>query len=375
MGKRTDFLYLSEPDMIEAGVLDREGCVGISEEVFKLLSQGDYLMGGSNHNSHGMGIVFPKETPFPNMPVAGPDRRFVAMPAYLGGRFDCCGNKWYGSNAANPSKGLPRSVLTVLLNDKDTGEPLCLMSANLLSAARTGAVPAVAAKYLANKDSKVITVIGCGPINKSCYESIMTQTPNIEEVVCYDIFEDKAAEFANWATVNNGIRGRSVFSLEEAVKVADVITIAASRLKPLQLDEKWFKKGATVLFTGPGKSDEGFWTKNKIIYDNVKLHEAYMEEAVASNDKQGYYDGVIGGPLYRLIDDGKLPALKDSTSIGDVILETKKGRESKDEIIIFIACGMAVFDVGWGYELYQRALQRGIGTKLNLWEEPYQMKN
>ncbi len=375
MGKRTDFLYLSEPDMIEAGVLDREGCVGISEEVFKLLSQGDYLMGGSNHNSHGMGIVFPKETPFPNMPVAGPDRRFVAMPAYLGGRFDCCGNKWYGSNAANPSKGLPRSVLTVLLNDKDTGEPLCLMSANLLSAARTGAVPAVAAKYLANKDSKVITVIGCGPINKSCYESIMTQTPNIEEVVCYDIFEDKATEFANWATVNNGIRGRSVFSLEEAVKVADVITIAASRLKPLQLDEKWFKKGATVLFTGPGKSDEGFWTKNKIIYDNVKLHEAYMEEAVASNDKQGYYDGVIGGPLYRLIDDGKLPALKDSTSIGDVILETKKGRESKDEIIIFIACGMAVFDVGWGYELYQRALQRGIGTKLNLWEEPYQMKN
>ncbi len=375
MGKRTDFLYLSEPDMIAAGVLDRDACVDVSEEVFKLLSQGDYLMGGSNHNSHGMPIVFPKETPFPNMPVAGPDRRFVAMPAYLGGRFDCCGNKWYGSNAANPSKGLPRSVLTLLLNDKDTGEPLSLMSANLLSAARTGAVPAVAARYLANKDAKVIAIIGCGPINKSCYEAIITQTPSVEEVICYDIFEDKAVQLANWAAENNGIKGRGVTSLEEAISSADIITIAASRLKPLYMEEKWFKKGATVLFTGPGKSDESFWTNNKIIYDHVGLHEAYVEEAIASGDKQNYYDGVIGGPIYRLIDDGKLPELKASTSIGDVILGTKKGRESKDDIIIFIACGMAVFDVGWGYELYQRALSKGIGTKLNLWDEPYQMKN
>lgn len=98
MGVSTDFLYLSEPDMIEAGVLDAARCVDVCEEVFGLLGQGDYLMGGANHNSHGMGVVFPKETKFPNMPVAGPDRRFVAMPGYLGGRFDVCGVKWYGSN-------------------------------------------------------------------------------------------------------------------------------------------------------------------------------------------------------------------------------------------------------------------------------------
>lgn len=146
MGKRTTFLYLSEEDTIKAGVKDYKKCIDNAEEVFQLLSQGDYLMGGSNHNSHGMGLVFPKESPFPNMPLAGPDRRFVAMPAYLGGRFDVCGCKWYGSNAANKDKDLPRSVLTLTLNDKDTGEPLAFMSANLLSAARTGAVPGVCGK-------------------------------------------------------------------------------------------------------------------------------------------------------------------------------------------------------------------------------------
>ena len=62
----------------------------------------------------------------------------------------------------------PRSVLTVTLNDKDTGEPLAFMSANLLSAARTGAVPGVAARHLARKDSEVVAVLGCGQINRSC---------------------------------------------------------------------------------------------------------------------------------------------------------------------------------------------------------------
>lgn len=70
MGKRTTFLYLSEEDTIKAGVKDYKKCIDNAEEVFQLLSQGDYLMGGSNHNSHGMGLVFPKESPFPNMPLA-----------------------------------------------------------------------------------------------------------------------------------------------------------------------------------------------------------------------------------------------------------------------------------------------------------------
>lgn len=131
MAHKTEFLYMSEPDTIAAGVLDARKCIDNAEEVFTLLAKGDYLMGGNNHNNHGMYIVFPKESEFPNMPVAGPDRRFVAMPAYLGGRFDICGQKWYGSNAANKKKGLPRSVLMVTLNNKDTGEPIAYMSANL----------------------------------------------------------------------------------------------------------------------------------------------------------------------------------------------------------------------------------------------------
>lgn len=237
-GKRTEFLYLSEPDMIKAGVMDFKRCVDVAEETFSLLSQGDYLMGGSNHNSHGMGVVFPKETKFPNMPVAGPDRRFVAMPAYLGGRFDVCGVKWYGSNHANPPRGLPRSILTVQLNDKDTGEPLCLMSANLLSAMRTGAVPGVATHHLIRNNSEIAAAIGCGPINESCFQAIQSQAPGLKKLYCFDVFEEKAKAFAEWAKRETGVEGVVAKSLEECLGVADVVTVAASRLKPLDLDSK-----------------------------------------------------------------------------------------------------------------------------------------
>ena len=95
---RVDFLYLNEEEMVKLGVTDMKGCVESMEEMFRLLSRGDYAMGGSNGNSHGCMVSFPDISPFPNMPVNGPDRRFMAMPAYLGGEYDMAGMKWYGSN-------------------------------------------------------------------------------------------------------------------------------------------------------------------------------------------------------------------------------------------------------------------------------------
>jgi ornithine cyclodeaminase len=372
MSTRIDFTYLSEPDMIAAGVQDAARCVDVCEDTFSLLGKGDYLMGGANHNNHGLNIVFPQKTKFPNMPVAGPDRRFAAMPGYLGGNFDICGNKWYGSNHANAEKGLPRSILTMMLNDKDTGAPIALMSANLLSAARTGAVPAVGAKYLANPDSKRLSVVGCGPINKACFSAIITQLKAIEMVVCFDLFLEKANEFAQWVKETHGIHAIGTSDTEAGFRDADVITVAASRLKPLHFKDEWIKAGATILVSGPVNTDESFLTTARIVYDHTPLHEAYVEDAITSGDKERYYSGVIGGPLYRLIDAGKLPPLAKSTGLGDVVNGEKPGRQSENERVIFFACGMAVFDISWGYSVLQNAHRKGIGTKLNLWETPSQ---
>lgn len=174
-----DLLYLNEDDMVKAGVQDMSGCIEAMEEMFKLMKVGDYRMGGANGNSHGSMVMFPKESKFPEMPVDGPDRRFMAMPAYLGGEFDMAGVKWYGSNAANRDKGLPRSILMLILNDKDTGAPKAFMSANILSAYRTGAVPGVGFKHFAKEDAQTLAIIGPGVMSKTALAAAVAVRPTI----------------------------------------------------------------------------------------------------------------------------------------------------------------------------------------------------
>ena len=65
---RIDFIYLSEPDMIRAGVKDMKACIESMEDMLLLLKAGDYMMGGENHNSHGCMVMFPDDPKFPGMP-------------------------------------------------------------------------------------------------------------------------------------------------------------------------------------------------------------------------------------------------------------------------------------------------------------------
>ena len=150
------YLHLSEAEMIAAGVTDSARCVDVMEETLILLAQGDYRMAGQSANSHGAQINFPADPVHAGMPADGPDRRFMAMPAYLGGRFNATGVKWYGSNVDNRATGLPRSIHLFILNDTVTGAPKAIMSANLLSAYRTGAVPGVGVKHLALIDATTV---------------------------------------------------------------------------------------------------------------------------------------------------------------------------------------------------------------------------
>jgi ornithine cyclodeaminase len=257
-----------------------------------------------------------------------------------------------------------------MLNNKDTGEPLTLMSANLLSSARTGAVPGVASRYVVDREAQVVSVLGCGPINRACVEGILSQLPGITRVSCFDINRQAAKALADWVSERFGVKAIVVDDLPESLADADVVSVAASRLVPLHVEEAWFKPTATIMLTGPMLADEALWTNSRIVYDHIQLQEAYVEEGEASGDKENYYSGVIGGPLYRLIDAGKLPALRESTDLGAIVSGREPGRGAEDGRIVFVTCGMAVYDLAWGFDVYRTALDKGIGTTLKLWDEP-----
>lgn len=365
-----DFLYLNEAEMVKAGVTDMHRCVEVMGEVFGLMGKGDYVMGGKNHNSHGVLMSFPDKPEFPNMPKNGPDRRFMAMVAYLGGRFNVAGEKWYGSNRTNLDQGLPRSILMVMLNNADTGAPEALMSANLISAVRTGAIPGVGAKYLARTDSRVCTLIGAGVISRTCFMSLVDVCGKLDTVRICDIIPDASEKLSAFIKTNYPqIKNIEIVgSIEEAVRGADVVNVATSGKVYPRIEEDWLKPGVYVSLPAGIDMDEAFvLNRSRRVVDNWKMYEAWSEEL-----KYPYRDsmGLIGTYYLDWIKEGKM-TVDQIDNLGDIVAGKIAGRMDDDEKILFGMGGMPVYDVAWGAEILSKARKMGLGTKLNLWDTPY----
>jgi len=371
---KIDFIYLSEPDMIRAGVTDMLACVNTMEEMFSLLYAGDYRMAGPNNDSHGAMVIFPKDSPFPNMPKPTADRRMMAMPAYLGGSFCTAGVKWYGSNIANREKGLPRSILMFTLNDPDTGAPLAHMSANLLSAYRTGAIPGVGARHLARKDSKVVGLLGPGVMGKTTLAAFIAVCPHIDTLKIKGRGQKSLTDFIAWveATYPQITTIKVVDTLEEVVRDSDLVTYCSSGETgdpsnyPI-VRREWVKPGAFLAMPAACSLDEGMEQADvRKVLDNTGLYQAWFEEL----PKPAHHCvPVIGVRFMDMIAEGTL-RLEDVEDIGKIIAGAAPGRRTDEEIIIMSVGGMPVEDVAWGTVVYRNAIRRGIGVSLNLWDTP-----
>ena len=370
---KVDFLYLSEDDMVKAGVKDMKSCVEAMEEMFKLMKMGNYRMGGANGNSHGSMVMFPEKSPFPEMPVDGPDRRFMAMPAYLGGKFDMAGVKWYGSNVSNKEKGLPRSILMLILNDKDTGAPLAFMSANILSAYRTGAVPGVGFKYFAKEDAETIGIVGPGVMSKTALAAAIAVRPTLKNVKVKGRGKASLHKFIEQAKEDYPqLNIYGVDTIEEAVRDSDIVSVSTSSptgdpsLYPY-IAEEWIKPGAIIESTAALRFDDDFIiNRARTVTDNIKLYEAWEEEM-----KPNAYNTVPIPAVHveDLIAEGKMKS-EQIDDLGDVLLGNVPRKRKEDEIVIYSVGGMPTEDVAWGTIVYRNALEKGIGTKLNLWDQP-----
>ena len=315
-------------------------CVDVMEDMLITLYKGDYVMGGQNHNSHGCMITFPDHPEFPGMPQNADDRRFMAMPAYLGGNYQMAGMKWYGSNVENKKKGLPRSILMMMLNDKDTGAPLALMSANLVSAYRTGGIPGVGAKYLARKDAKVASVIGPGVMGKTSLAAFLSVCPHLDTVK---------------------IKGRGQKSLDSFVSF---IKEELPQIKDIQICEtveEAVRDSDIISFTTTVRDDVSSFP-----YINGDWVEAWEEEYPYPTYPQMQ---IIGTKFTDLRHEGKIKP-EDIIDLTDVIEGRRPGRESNDDIIVYSVGGMPVEDIAWGGMVYRNAVKLGIGIKLPLWEKP-----
>ena len=371
---KIDFIYLSEPDMIAAGVTDMAQCVDTMDAMFKLLHSGDYRMAGPNSDSHGAMMMFPDESVFPNMPKNTADRRFMAMPAYLGGEFQTTGVKWYGSNTENRDKGLPRSILTFMLNDTDTGAPLALMSANLLSAHRTGAISGVGARYLAKKDSKVVGILGPGVMAKTAFSALMVTCPQIDTLKIKGRGQKSLNSFVDWVNAAHPqVTVHIVDTLEAVVRDSDIVTYCASSVVgdattyPI-IKKEWVKAGAFMAMPAACTMDDALATSDvRKVLDCTGLYEAWFEEA--DHKPAHNYVPIIGVKFMDMVDEGIINK-DDIEDLAQIISGEAPARNNDDEIIILSVGGLPIEDVAWATVVYRNAIEKGIGVKLNLWDTP-----
>ena len=379
---RIDFLYLNEKDMIEAGVLDAAGCIETMRDTLALFGKKDFLLGGPNADEHGLQMNFPQKSDIEGFPLDdGPDRRFMAMPAYLGGRFHIAGQKFYGSNSHNQALGLPRSILMVTLSDVDTGAPKAIMSANLLSAMRTGAMPAMAATYLANKDSEVLSLLGPGVINKCALMCYMEVLPNIKKIKIRGSSSKSKTALAMKEFIEETYpQVKEIVicdSLEEACRDADVVSEAMSVTKE-NMEEfrlEWFKKGATVFSMGSFlyRKYEDFKNTTMVV-DNYGMYQKYLNNFIARGPVDAFGNKrewvIMGIHFVHLVKTGQVQR-EQVINLCDIVNGKSDGRKDHDEIVMCSIGGIPLEDLSWGYDCYQRALEKGLGTSLNLWDAPY----
>ena len=235
--------------------------------------------------------------------------------------------------------------------------------------------------YLANKNSEVLSLIGPGVINKCALNCYMEVLPNIHTIKIRGSSSKSKTALAMKAYIEEKYpQVKDVIicdSLKEACQGADVVSeamlVTKENMEEFKLE--WFKKGATVFSMGSflyRKYDD--FLSTTMVVDNYGMYEKYMSNFKA----RGEYDAfgnkrewvIMGIHFVHLVQTGKIPREK-VINISDIVNGTSTGRKSKDEIVMCSIGGMPLEDLSWGYDCYQKALELGIGTKLNLWDKPY----
>ncbi len=338
MDSKVEFLYLSQEDVRATGI----SMMDVIAAVEKVLSLHDN--GQVNLPSKVILDLGERER-----------GRINAMPAYLGGDFDICGIKWIAGFPPNPVKfGIPRAHALLVLNDATTGVPLAIMDCTYISAMRTGAVTGVGAKYLANGDSEVVGIIGCGVQARTQIMAIKAVLPSVKLIKGYDIRKEASDQLANWASQELGIEGKSVKTAKEAVEGSDIVVTVTVADEPIVKDA-WLKKGSFFAHVGSYQEEE-----EQVVFKSDKIVVDLWEEVLHR-----------GTPLLaKLYKAGRMKSEKIHANIGEIIRGKKAGRTNQYERIFFSPLGLGSEDVAVGTLVYREAKKKGLGISLKLWEHP-----
>jgi ornithine cyclodeaminase/alanine dehydrogenase len=318
-------LYLSRAD-VEIAALDMSTIIGLLQQAFV---------------EKGRGLV--EMPPKPGIHTM-PDAFIHAMPAYIPS-LKSAGIKWVSGYPENFKRGLPYISGLLMLNDPDTGLPYAVMDCTWITAYRTGAASALAARYLARPESETAAILACGVQGRTNLEALACTFP-VKRAYAYDIRADARARYVDEMSAKLGIEVIGVKEPREAVEQADLIVTSGPILKhpTPTIEPGWIQPGAFA---------------SAVDFDSYFTNGAMAQMSRISTDDHAQFQ------YYKSI--GYFQQTPNPyADLGELAAGLKPGRQSPEERTMAINLGLAMDDMAVAPAVYQRAKEKGLGTKLPL---------
>jgi ornithine cyclodeaminase/alanine dehydrogenase len=323
-------LLLTRDDVIS--VLDMAGCMDVVEQAFAEMAAGS--------------AVLPLR-----INITPPDGLALYMPAYLKqmGALAC---KVVTVYKQNPKKfDLPTTIGKVLLQNPETGEVICVMDGGYLTAVRTGAASGVATKYLARSaKGQAAGIFGAGVQAKMQLWAV-TVAREISKALVYDVSAQAADAFIEEMKPKLDIEIIKATSPEEILET-DIICTATSSLSPI-FDGTQLRQGTHINGIGSHtpnarELDTEVIKRSKLVGDS---REACFSEA---------------GDIMIPLKEGAIGEDHFYAELGEVVTGKKAGRKDDKEITLFKSNGLAIQDAAAAKLVYDKAVEAGIGTQVEL---------
>ena len=262
--------------------------------------------------------------------------------------------KYVNGHPKNPEQNKMTVMATGQLSLTQTGEPLMFSEMTLLTAFRTAANSAMAAKYLAKKDSKILALIGTGAQSEFQYLAF-SYIFDLEEIRYYDTDPKAMDKFAkNLSTYD--IKITPCKDSKEAVKNADIITTCtADKRYQTVLTKNMLKKD--VYINGIGGDCPGKTEISKDIVESSTVVVEFLEQARIEGDIQ------------------QMPNDFTCTEIYEVIRGEKKLNVETHGTILFDSIGFALEDYSILRLIYDLAKKNSVGKEMNLIPKLNDVKN
>jgi N-[(2S)-2-amino-2-carboxyethyl]-L-glutamate dehydrogenase len=271
--------------------------------------------------------------------------RIIALPAYLGEDWEVAGVKWVSSFPGNLSLGLDRASALVVMNSSRTGIPETILEGSLISAKRTAASAALAARFLhAGRPADRAGLVGCGLISFEIARFLLAALPEIKHLTLYDLDPARAAQFQRKCRkAFAGVEVEVAPDLPALLRSASLLSLATTAVTPHMSDLSAVAPGSTIL--------------------HVSLRDLTAQATLLGDNVVDDVDHVCRAQTSVHLAE-QLTGSRDfiRCTLADILLGKAPARPEAERIAIFSPFGLGVLDLALSRLVRELGLQQGKGT-------------